>query len=310
MKRLLLFLLVILSINGYSQSTRKVSISIDDVPNVRIYDADNNHSSLLTQLDSLNIPVSIFINEGLVYKGDTTNHKELLESWIKKDFVTSGNHTFKHSRYSESGFEKFTTDIENGRVLSDSISKKYNQNVSYFRFPFNDLGKDSLQHEEINSYLTKNNYTIAPFTVESSDWMFNYVYKHYLNLGDSLKAREIGQLYISETLKLFDFYDSLSVAHYQRHVNQIYLCHDNRINTDYLSQLIDELRLRHYSFSSLDEAMQDDIYKQKDIYYKKWGISWFYRWMNDSHARKEAMMNEPDLNEIYTLYNSILENKK
>jgi hypothetical protein len=139
--------------------------------------------------------------------------------------------------------------------------------------------------------------------------MFNYVYSHYLKIGDSARAKEVGQLYISETLKLFDFYDSLSVAQYQRHVNQMYLCHDNRINTYYLGQLINELKRRDYSFISMDETLKDPVYNQDNFYYKKWGISWLYRWMKDSDARKKAMRREPDLNEISDLYNRILEKK-
>ncbi|NRA11776.1 MAG: prolyl oligopeptidase family serine peptidase [Crocinitomicaceae bacterium] len=292
----------------YSSSMR-VAITIDDVPNSKLFDADKN-SRLLNKLDSISVPVAIFINEGLIFKGDTIAHKELLESWISKDFVTCGNHTFGHSRYSESSFEDFTKDIRKGLLLSDSIAEIYNKDVSYFRFPYNDLGKDSLQHMAIKSYLKQNNFITVPFTIESSDWMFNCVYSHYLNSGDRIRAREIGQLYITETLKLFEFYDSLSTTHYQKHSDQIYLCHDNSINRDYLEQLINELKIRQYQFISLDEAMEDDIYKQDDIYLEKWGISWFYRWVKNPKARKNAMRNEPDLEEIYTLYKTILEEKK
>jgi peptidoglycan/xylan/chitin deacetylase (PgdA/CDA1 family) len=320
MKILLVFIVVIFATPSYSQleelpskqsislndsSSMRVSITIDDVPNSRLFDADNGNSRLLNMLDSVNIPVAIFINEGLIYKGDTLAHKELLESWVSRDFITAGNHTYAHSRYSESSFEQFTKDIEDGLNLSDSLANVYDKNISYFRFPFNDLGKDSLEHSAITSYLQKNDAIITPFTIESSDWMFNYVYSHYLDLGDSSSAKESGQLYITETLQLFEFYDSLSVAHFQRHADQIYLCHDNRLNTDCLEQLIQELNAREYQFISLDEAMEDDIYKQQDSYYKKWGISWLYRWMNDPQERKNAMRNEPALETIYESYTRI-----
>lgn len=322
MKILFVFIVLIFATPSYSQSEKllskesisakdaaalRVSITIDDVPNSRLFDADNNTSRLLNTLDSINVPVAIFINEGLIYKGDTLAHKELLESWISQDFVTAGNHTFAHSRYSESGFEQFTKDIAKGLLLSDSLAEMYTKNVSHFRFPFNDLGKDSSEHAAITSYLKTNDAIITPFTIESSDWMFNYVYAHYLDLGDSSSAREIGEMYISETLQLFEFYDSLSVAHFQRHADQIYLCHDNRLNTDYLEQLMNELSAKEYQFISLDEAMEDDIYNQQDSYYKKWGISWFYRWMNNPQERKEAMRNEPALETIYELYTHISE---
>ena len=43
---------------------RSVAITIDDVPNVHLYAADDHSSGLLKKLDSLNLPVAIFINEG------------------------------------------------------------------------------------------------------------------------------------------------------------------------------------------------------------------------------------------------------
>ena len=42
-----------------------------------------------------------------------------------------------------------------------------------------------------------------------------------------------------------------------------------------------------YSFVSIYEAMKDNVYKQTNNYKKKWGISWFYRWMNNG---KEIIM--------------------
>ncbi len=48
---------------AYAQE-RSVSITIDDVPNVHLYAADGNSSGLLKKLDSLNLPVAIFVNEG------------------------------------------------------------------------------------------------------------------------------------------------------------------------------------------------------------------------------------------------------
>ena len=294
--------------HGFGQAyaeSRRVSLTIDDVPNTRTYDEKSGGSELLNKLDSLQIPTAIFINEGLVFRGDTTVHIALLRSWIEKSFITPGNHTYAHSRYSQVGYTDFVNDIERGVQLSGAISKENNKSVSYFRFPYNDLGKDSLEHVEIEEYLTKNDYRLTPFTIESSDWMFNALYEHYLKKNDSIRAIEIGEMYVNETLNLFDFFDSLSIAQYDRYVDQIYLCHDNSLNTDYLPRLLAQLKLRGYSFISLDEAMKDPIYMQEDVYSKKWGVSWFYRWMKDVNLRKKTMRLEPDLNGVYKLYESL-----
>ncbi len=281
----------------------KVAVTIDDVPNTYKFRKDQFVPKHLNALDSLNIPITIFINEGRIYKTDSVSlNFRLLDEWCQRDYVTPANHTFAHSRYSEVGLDSFIVDIEQGAIITKELAKKYGKTLDQFRFPYNDLGKDSSQHKAIQQYLDNNNYYSTPFTVESSDWMYNFVYRYYLENNQVDSAKFVANNYIEQTLNLFKFYDSLAVETYDRKVDHIYLCHDNEINADYLSVLTDSLSLRGYQFSSLIDVLEDPIYSQKDVYYKKWGISWFYRWMPDADLRKKWMLSEPELNFIYKAY--------
>ncbi len=285
---------------------KKVSITIDDVPNTSGYERDGFSSKLLQQLDSLAIPIAIFVNEGLIYKSDSLSKNfELLNNWSSKDYVTLGNHSFDHSRYSEAGIELFSKDVLKGEAISRNLSNVHNKPLEYFRFPYNDLGKDSLQHSQIKRFLAEHGYEITPFTIESSDWMFNAVYLYYLNQNDTEKAREIGELYVTKTLEYFDFFEDLATEDYQRDVHQIYLCHDNKINADYLSMIVNKLKMRDYEFISLEEALTDKVYSQPDTYYQKWGVSWFYRWIPTQKERVKYMKQEPDMDTILTLYDEV-----
>ena len=302
----LMFLSLYLSLNNTAIGQSNVCITIDDVPNTKQFQSDNYQSVLLDKLDDENIPIAIFINEGLIYKTDAiAKNFELLTNWIKKDFVLLGNHTFAHSRYSEVGFESFKKDVEKGHYITRELAKKKDKSLSYFRFPYNDLGKDSIQHIRMDSLLKTNNYISTPFTVESSDWMFNYIYNHYLANAEMEKAREIGALYVAKTLSYITFFDSLSTQLYDRKINQIYLCHDNKLNADYLPQIINLLKVQKFEFISLKQALEDPIYQQPNKYYKKWGISWFYRWMNTQTERVKWMKQEPPMHEIEQLFNQL-----
>jgi peptidoglycan/xylan/chitin deacetylase (PgdA/CDA1 family) len=303
-KMYLIAMLSFFCVFGFSQ--KQVAITIDDVPRTKIFERDNQNAILLNKLDSLNIPVTVFINEGLLYvTSSSSDNYELMNRWVSRDYVTLGNHTFSHSRYSEVGFEKFTHDIDKGDSLLRILCLLHKKDLKYFRFPYNDQGKDSLQHYKIRKYLNEKQYEIAPFTIESSDWMFNYLYEHFLN-GNNLKdARKIAEAYIKFTLKYFAYFDSLSIDQYGRQIKQIFLCHDNMINRDYLDVLVHELNLQGYSFISLDKAMKDEVYTQQCNFYKKWGISWFYRWMNSEKQMKELMQGEPDLGEFYKEYKKV-----
>ena len=288
----------------YAQS--KIAITIDDVPNTRLFQRDNYHSTLLDQLDSLNIPITIFVNEGLIYKTDSvTKNLELLEDWAKRDYITLGNHSYSHLRYSEVGFNLFEKDIEKGEQILRALAVKYEKPLKHFRFPYNDLGKDSLQHSKMDSTLQSRNYLSTPFTIESSDWMFNYVYEYYLSQDEPIKANEIGQLYLSATLDYIHFFDSLYIEEYGRRLNQIYLCHDNSLNAVYLSSIIEILSKENFRFISIDEAISDSAYQQEFYYPKKWGISWIYRWMTSPAERVNWMKQEPDISHVELLYKEL-----
>ena len=303
-KLILLFAYNYVTIISFAQT--KIAITIDDVPNTKNFEKDNFNSRLLYKLDSIKIPVAIFINEGLLSKTvHETKNLDLLNNWIARDYTTIGNHTFNHSRFSDTGIDSFLTDVDKGEIYTRKIAEQYGKSLYHFRFPYNDLGKDSLQRKEITRRLSEKGYMISPFTIESSDWMFNYLYEYYLSNGNKLKADSIGSLYVHKTLEYFFFFDSLSKNIYNRHINQIYLCHDNSINADYLNIVIKELQQKKYSFISLDEAMLDEVYRSENTYYKKWGISWIYRWMDDPNNVKQVMQKEPDIMSIYNTYKKL-----
>lgn len=296
------------TLNGISVCAQsKVAITIDDVPNTRLYAQDGFDTRLLAQLDALQVPTAIFINEFKMYQNDSIwKNMALLNAWISNSYITVGNHSFKHSRYSISGLDSFKIEVVKGEAISRELALKNHKSLQYFRFPFNDLGKDSVQQKEIAQYLNTLNYTITPFTIESSDWMYNYVYRHYLKQGEHKKAREVGMRYVEQTLAMFTFFEKLSNELYGRNINHIYLCHDNWINRDFLTLILEKLQAQKYQCVSLDEAMEDQVYQQPNLYHKKWGISWLYRWMETQEERYDWMKQEPDFKRIHSEYEALV----
>jgi len=293
--------LFIISLTGYisfgqrSVGQRSVAITIDDVPNVRLYKSDGYSSGLLKKLDSLHLPVAIFINEGnLKQTEEAAKNKELLKKWILKDYITAGNHSYSHQNYGETGFDTFKEDVLKGEEITKAILKGSGKTLKYFRFPFNSMGKDSLAHQKILKFLSVKNYISTPFTIESEDWLYAELYDKALKDGDGKYAQFVGSQYVEMTLKIFNYFDSLSVKIYGRPIKQIYLCHDSKLNTDYLSEIIQKLKERNYRFVSIADAMKDTVYQSKDYYQGNNGISWMYRWVEDPKKRLDLMRAEPD----------------
>ena len=298
------FLLFIIKIDVWSQ--KKVTITMDDIPNTRLYSENSFQAKLLQNIEENSIPVTAFINEGLLYKNQFVEKNfSLLNQWVKNENISLGNHTFSHPWYSQTPIDSFMVDVIKGEAITRELAKVYEKELKYFRFPFNDLGKDSIQQVEVRQRLESLGYIITPFTVESSDWMFNFLYEYYLEHEKPAKAKEIGEAYTQITLQAFGYFDSISIEQYGRSIPQIYLCHDNAINTDYLIPIITQLISHGYEIINIEEAMIDEVYQQENSYYKKWGISWIYRWMEDVEERKSIMTAEPDIMEYYRLYEQL-----
>lgn len=119
------FLIVVffLVFANLTSAQKNVSITIDDVPKSIRCTKDSYNSKFLNKLDSLSIPVAIFINEGLLYKdGELRSNSSFFNNWVKKDYITLGNHTFSHSRYSTTGLESFKADILKGESISRKLA--------------------------------------------------------------------------------------------------------------------------------------------------------------------------------------------
>lgn len=286
---------------------KSISITIDDVPNTVMYREEGFRPVLLDKLDSLEVPFTVFINEGKIYQTDLVDkNKDLLERWITSNYSLPGNHTYSHLRYSEVGFEAFVQDVSKGSRLTDSLASVVNRSVPFFRFPFNDLGLDSVQHSRIKEHLHSEGYVIAPFTVECSDWMFNAVYRHYLDSGEEARADSIGREYVRQTMEQLRFFESMALAVYGREVNHILLCHDNAINAVYLVDILNALKEEGYVIEGLDQSLTDPIYSLPDRYFRKWGVSWLYRFMEARQERISWMRREPALTRLEEEYNSIV----
>ncbi|MGV3599763.1 MAG: polysaccharide deacetylase family protein [Dyadobacter fermentans] len=290
---------------------RSVAITIDDVPNVHLYAADGRSSQLLKKLDSLSLPVAIFINEGhLKQNQDFEQNKKLLESWISKPYMTVGNHSYSHPNYGEIGFDAFKEDVLKGEELSRKMAGDAGKKLEYFRFPFNGMGKDSAEQARMQAFLTEHQYISTPFTVESEDWLFTQLYEKALKEGKLEEAKAIGNRYVDLSLKLFDHFEGVALKVTGKPIKQIYLCHDNRLNTDYLPVLVQKLKEKQYRMISLAEALNDPGYRLPLHYRGNWGFSWVYRWVKNAGERRSLMQNEPSDKEAQQAYEALTKSKK
>jgi peptidoglycan-N-acetylglucosamine deacetylase len=164
--------------------------------------------------------------------------------------------------------------------------------MRYFRHPTLNTGKDLAAKEAFEKFLTEHGYTVAPVTIDNSEWLFADAYNKAHLRGDTATMKRVADAYVPYLEKVFEFYEQLSRDVVGYEVKQTLLVHANMLNADKFGDVVKMLKRRGYAFVTLDEALQDKAYSLPDKYTGPVGISWLQRW---AITKGGQMRPEPEL---------------
>jgi peptidoglycan/xylan/chitin deacetylase (PgdA/CDA1 family) len=292
MKFKLLLLQIILTTSLFAQQ-KMVAITIDDLPFVRMGLFSNSElikktDKLLTALEKQKAPATGFVNLLQVYNSSEMDSARfnLLRQWLDKGFDL-GNHTFSHPDYNFVFYNYFINDIEKNEPLLNSLLAKYHKSMHYFRHPYLHRGNNKAKADSLAEYLQKRNYIEAPVTIDNSEWIFAAAYDSVLRTQDKNIMKQVGDQYISYMESKLKYFESQSYKLFGRNIRQILLIHANSLNADYMDNLLQMFIKNGYTFVNLATALNDDLYKTEDQYYKNGGITWLDRWAITQGRGKE-----------------------
>jgi len=299
LKIILFFLLGYSLIFSQSDIIRRVAITMDDLPVA----AGSKYSferqkeifeKLISTLESQNVPIIGFVNESKLYTDGKLDEKKVgfLKLWLNAGFDL-GNHTFSHRSANEIPVAEYEKDILDGEKVIRKLIEEREKKLKYFRHPFLHTGRSLEIKYEIEKFLSDNNYTIAPVTIDNSEWIFAAAYEKAFNSDSTKLMDKIGNEYIGYMKSKFEWYEKKSNELFEKEISQTLLIHANRLNADYLGKLCKMIHERGYQFVTLEEALKDELYKSKDTFIKAGGISWIDRWALTAGKTKEFFAGEP-----------------
>lgn len=280
---ILLLLIFAVSIVSAQKPQRFIAVTIDDLPVVSTRaDLKNRQEitrKLLAHITKAKIPVIGFVNESKLYTGDKRDEAQidLLRSWLDAK-LELGNHTFSHRSLSAIGLKDYEDEILRGEIITKELLATQGKQIRYFRHPYLHTGLSLEIKDELNQFLKQHNYTIAPVTMDNSDYIFSSAYDRAFDKNDKKLMKQIGAAYISYFEKCADYWERQSVKLFGREIKFVLLIHANFINSDYFDDIVKMLKKRRYQFVSLDESLKDEAYKLPDIFVERAGISWLHRW--------------------------------
>lgn len=244
----LLMIAVLLMTNTSQASDKAISITIDDLPFVGSGASSNDikrgkdrFNQILQALISEQVPATGFVIAGAIAKGQW----QLLEKFKKEGFII-GNHTYTHANLNEMGAERYIKEIAKAdKRLSPLMPEK-----KYFRYPYLAEGRGK-SRRDVQTYLTENQYIIAPVTIDSKDFQFNMqllaIKRNRTEHLEKIKQRYLSYIW-KETEK------AEKIAH-GKPVKQILLLHANLLNSHLIADVIQLYKVHGYRFITLDEAL-------------------------------------------------------
>src|SRR3990167_1493144 len=212
--KILIALLIFLHIN--IASAMELSITVDDLP------ANGNISTQTTRMEIAQKILSVFKKHhitgvyGLINGNtvdNTPNGLAILQEWIKEGRAL-GNHTFHHLDIAKTESAEYITDIQKNEPILNQLTT--DKDYHYFRYPFLSEGNTQEKRDAVRNYLFKNNYKIAPVTVDFFEYEWNDPFVRCLNKHDKKSIEWLKKTYIEQANNALIISHELSMMLFNR----------------------------------------------------------------------------------------------
>jgi peptidoglycan/xylan/chitin deacetylase (PgdA/CDA1 family) len=283
---------------------REVAVTFDDLPSPQSYDLavlKELTAKLLRSIAFNHVPAIGFVNESKLHeRGELEARTAILKMWLDAG-LELGNHTYSHVRFYTTPLAQYEAEVMHGETVTKKLLAERGMKLRYFRHPTLNTGPNLETKHAFEKFLAAHQYTVAPVTIDNSDWIFARVYAEAREKGDHVTMQRVAEAYVPYLAEVFAFYEQLSRDALGYEVKQTLLLHANALNADYFDDIAHMLKRRGYAFISLDQALTDKAYSLPDNYIGPVGISWLQRW---AITKGLKFRPEPGLPEVMQPYDT------
>ena len=282
----------------FPPAPKTVAITIDDVPVVSVGPGARAPElvteRLMSTLRERGVPAIGFVNEIQLSEGrlGLVRGRALLERWVEEGHLL-GNHTYSHMWLYDSGAEPFIEDIHRGERVWRPLVEGTPGFRPYLRHPRLNTGRTMEDRMRVERHLDSIGYVVAPVSIDNNEYLFASAYARTLERGDSVLAARIGKEYVAYMDSIVGYFEGQSQQIVGRQLAQILLLHANRLNADYMGDVLDSLIARGYDFITIVDALKDEAYSRADGFVGRQGITWLHRWAISEELPASIFAGEP-----------------
>jgi peptidoglycan/xylan/chitin deacetylase (PgdA/CDA1 family) len=239
----------------------KVALTFDDLPSHGPLPSGMSRvdvaKSIIETLRKNNAPPTYgFMNAKKV--DDRPADAEVLRLWRAAGFPL-GNHAYSHMDLHANSADAFERDVLANEPALRSLMG--DQTWQWFRYPYLREGDTPEKYHAVRALLAKHGYRVAQVTLDFNDYAYNDPYARCLARSDSESIAWLKQSYLDRASASLTRGQDAARAFFGRDINHVMLLHIGGFETVMLPALLDLLRERGFTLTTLEDAQADDAYK-------------------------------------------------
>jgi peptidoglycan/xylan/chitin deacetylase (PgdA/CDA1 family) len=275
---------------------RTLAVTVDDLPATPATDLAEMRritKGVLAALKKHRAPAVGFVNENkLAPEAERKERVALLRQWLEAGHDL-GNHTYSHADLQTTPLAAYEREVMRGEEETRRLLAERGRGVRFFRHPFTHTGPSAEVRAAFEAFLVSHGYSVAPFSIEGSDYVFDELRRRAAAQGDRGAQERLAAAYVAHTLAVTQYMEGLAERTFGRAIPQVLLLHASALNADALDALLAGLAALGYRFVPLDEALADEAWRTPDRYVGRYGPSWLHRFQL-AKGRPLSVAEEPD----------------
>lgn len=262
---------------------REVAVTFVSLPYYRggdetLESVDELTTKLLAGLAAHNIKAVGFVGESVLYKeGQTDARINFLRRWLDGGHEL-GNQGYKHLSLYNTPLSEYEANVVRGEEVLRALMRERGKQLRYYSYPYLNTGPNPETKKAFEQFLQTRGYSIHAVTIDNIDWIFSNAYLEARRRGDAEVMKRIADEYVAYMERVFAHYEQLSVKVFGREIPQVLMLSASVLNADTFDRLVEMLKKRSYSFTTLEAARRDEAFAAPQSYAGPWGISWIERW--------------------------------
>ena len=214
----------------------------------------------------------------------------VLLDWVERG-QRLGNHGYAYADLHQLSVRDFLMHIRDGETSLRRAARVGRFKYRYFRFPLLHQGDTKDKKKKVAKALYRDDYTVVPVTVKTTDYLFNQAYVQYWQ--DSDRLDQLKRIYLQHVSKSLDYAENQSQQLFGRVIPQILWLHCGIGTATFLEDLVQLLLKRGYRFVLVLEALKDPAYQTEEDYVGPLGLSFL-----DRVAATRGLPFEPEHGEL------------